>query len=30
MPVPNVNIQNVPMDYFLRGVDAARPQGPQQ
>ena len=30
MPLPNVNIQNVPMDYFLRGVEAARPQQPQQ
>ena len=29
MPLPNVNasIRNVPMDYFLRGVDAAKPQG---
>ena len=30
MPLPNVNINNVPMDYFLRGVDAARPQGAQE
>ena len=30
MPRHNVNIQNVPMDYFLRGVEAARPQQPQQ
>ena len=32
MPIANVNINNVSMDYFLRGVDAAKPQGvqPQQ
>ena len=32
MPFPNVNtnINNVSMDYFLRGVDAAKPQGVQQ
>jgi hypothetical protein len=30
MPLPNVNLKNVSMDYFLRGVDAARPQGAQQ
>ena len=31
MPLPNVNanINNVSMDYFLRGVDAAKPQGMQ-
>ena len=29
MPIANVNINNVPMDYFLRGVDAAKPQGAQ-
>ena len=31
MPFPNVNtsINNVSMDYFLRGVDAAKPQGVQ-
>ena len=26
MPIANVNINNVSMDYFLRGVDAAKPQ----
>ena len=32
MPLTGVNINNVSMDYFLRGVDAAKPQGvqPQQ
>ena len=32
MPIANVNINNVSMDYFLRGVEAAKPQGvqPQQ
>ena len=32
MPLKGVNINNVSMDYFLRGVDAAKPQGvqPQQ
>ena len=32
MPIANVNINNVSMDYFLRGVEAATPQGvqPQQ
>ena len=30
MPLPNVNIKNVPMDYFLRGVEAAQPQGAPQ
>ena len=30
MPIANVNINNVSMDYFLRGVDAAKPQGVQQ
>ena len=29
MPIANVNINNVSMDYFLRGVDAAKPQGVQ-
>lgn len=31
MPLPNVstNIGNVSMDYFLRGVDAAKAQGVQ-
>ena len=31
MPLPNVStsISNVSMDYFLRGVDAAKPQGVQ-
>ena len=31
MPLPNVNtnINNVSMDYFLRGVEAAKPQGAQ-
>ena len=31
MPLPNVstNINNVSMDYFLRGVEAAKPQGVQ-
>ena len=29
MPIANVNINNVSMDYFLRGVDAAKPQGAQ-
>ena len=29
MPLPNVNtnINNVSMDYFLRGVQAVKPQG---
>ena len=29
MPLPNVNtnLNSVPMDYFLRGVDAVKPQG---
>ena len=27
MPLTGVNINNVSMDYFLRGVDAAKPQG---
>ena len=26
MPVQNVNINNVSMDYFLRGVEAAKPK----
>ncbi len=30
MPLASVNINNVSMDYFLRGVDAAKPQGVQQ
>ena len=30
MPVQNVNINNVSMDYFLRGVDAAKPKSAQQ
>ena len=30
MPITSVNINNVSMDYFLRGVDAAKPQGVQQ
>ena len=29
MPLTGVNINNVSMDYFLRGVDAAKPQGVQ-
>ena len=29
MPLPVININNVSMDYFLRGVDAAKPQGVQ-
>lgn len=29
MPLQNVTIKNVPMDYFLNGVKAARPQGAQ-
>ena len=30
MPVQNVNINNVSMDYFLRGVDAAKPKNAPQ
>ena len=30
MPVQSVNINNVSMDYFLRGVDAAKPKGAPQ
>ena len=30
MPITSVNINNVSMDYFLRGVDAAKPQGVQR
>ena len=30
MPVQSVNINNVSMDYFLRGVDAAKPKSAQQ
>lgn len=30
MPVQSVNINKVSMDYFLRGVDAAKPKGVQQ
>ena len=30
MPVQNVNINNVSMDYFLRGVEAAKPKGAPQ
>ena len=30
MPVRNVKINDVSMDYFLRGTEAARPQGAQQ
>ena len=32
MPLPNVNtnLNSVPMDYFLRGVDAVKPQGAPQ
>lgn len=29
MPLQNVTIKNVPMDYFLNGVKAVRPQGAQ-
>ena len=29
MSLTGVNINNVSMDYFLRGVDAAKPQGVQ-
>lgn len=29
MPLTGVNINNVSMDYFLRGIDAAKPQGVQ-
>ena len=29
MSLSNVSINNVSMDYFLRGVDAAKPQGAQ-
>ena len=30
MPVQNVNINNVSMDYFLRGVEAAKPKNAPQ
>ena len=30
MSVQKVNINNVSMDYFLRGVDAAKPKGAPQ
>ncbi len=30
MPVQSVNINNVSMDYFLRGVEAAKPKSAQQ
>ena len=30
MPVQKVNINNVSMDYFLRGVDAAKPKNAPQ
>ncbi len=30
MPVQNVNINNVSMDYFLRGVEAAQPKNAPQ
>ena len=29
MPLQNVTIKNVPMDYFLNGVKAVQPQGAQ-
>ena len=30
MPIANVNINNVSMDYFLRGVEAAKPKNAPQ
>ena len=30
MPIANVNINNVSMDYFLRGVEAAKPKDAPQ